>query len=59
MTEQLIDKYIIFHKAVELAHHRSWQSSSIMVINDNVVTKSLYLFKTLSSLQGNYLLPIG
>ena len=30
MAEKLIDKYIIFHRAVELAHHRSWQSFSIM-----------------------------
>jgi len=30
MAEQLIDRYIIFQRAVELAHHRSWQSFSIM-----------------------------
>jgi hypothetical protein len=59
MAEQLIDKYIIVHRAVKLAHHRSWQSFSIMVINDNVVTKSLYLLKTLTSLRENSLLPIG
>ncbi|NQY89911.1 MAG: TetR/AcrR family transcriptional regulator [Colwellia sp.] len=30
MAEQLIDKDIIFQRAVELAHHRSWQSFSII-----------------------------
>ena len=30
MAEQLIDKDIIFNRAVELAHHSSWQSFSIM-----------------------------
>jgi len=59
MVEQLIDKYIIFHRAVEIAHHRSRQLFSIMVINDNVVTKYLYLLKTLTSLRENSLLPIA
>jgi len=30
MAEQLIDKDVIFQRAVELAHHSSWQSFSII-----------------------------